>query len=39
LLNHPEVREKMGEDGYNFAKDFTLERFQKEWAELINKLI
>ena len=39
LLNHPEVREKMGEDGYNFAKDFTLERFKKEWLELINKLV
>ncbi|MGB9743312.1 MAG: glycosyltransferase family 4 protein [Minisyncoccales bacterium] len=39
LLAHPEIREKMGEDGYNFAKDFTLERFKKEWLELINKLI
>ncbi|MDI6602618.1 MAG: glycosyltransferase family 4 protein [Patescibacteria group bacterium] len=38
LLNHPEVREKMGEDGYNFAKNFTLERFKKDWLELINKL-
>ena len=39
LLNHPEEREKMGEDGYNFAKNFTLERFKKDWLELINKLI
>jgi len=39
LLNHPEVRKKMGEDGYNFAKNFTLERFKKDWLELINKLV
>lgn len=38
LLNHPEIREKMGEDGYNFAKDFTLDRFREEWLLLINKL-
>ena len=39
LLNHPEIRERMGEDGYNFAKDFNLERFKKDWQELINKVI
>ena len=39
LLNHPELRERMGEDGYNFAKEFTLERFEKEWIDLINKII
>jgi glycosyltransferase involved in cell wall biosynthesis len=39
LLNHPEIREKMGESGYNFAKDFTLERFEKEWLELIHKIL
>ena len=39
LLNHPGVRKKMGEDGYNFAKNFTLERFKKDWLELINKVI
>ena len=38
LLNHSEVRKKIGQDGYNFAKDFTLERFKKEWVELIKKL-
>jgi glycosyltransferase involved in cell wall biosynthesis len=38
LLNHSEVRKKMGEDGYNFAKYFTLERFEKEWLNLIKKL-
>jgi len=39
LLNCPEVRKKMGENGYNFAKNFTLERFKKDWQELINKVI
>lgn len=39
LLNHPEIREKTGEDGYNFAKKFNLERFQEEWLNLINKYI
>jgi len=39
LLKHPAVREKMGEDGYDFAKNFTIENFRKNWLELINKLI
>lgn len=39
LLNHPEVRNEMGKAGYNFAKEFTLERFKKDWIELINKLV
>jgi len=39
LLKNPEIREKMGQDGYDFAKDFTLERFKKDWQELINKVI
>ena len=39
LLDHPELREKIGEDGYNFAKDFTSERFAKDWLELIHKIL
>lgn len=39
LLNHPEIRKKRGEDGYNFAKNFTLERFEKDWLKLIKRLI
>lgn len=39
LLNHPEIREKMGDDGYEFAKKFNLERFEKEWLSLIEKII
>ncbi len=39
LLNHSDIREKMGGDGYNFGENFTLERFKKEWINLINKII
>lgn len=39
LLNSPEKRKEIGEGGYNFAKKFTLERFEKEWLEMINRLI
>lgn len=39
LLGHRELREKMGADGFNFTKNFTLERFKKEWIWLIKKLI
>ncbi len=39
LLNYSEKREKLGEDGYNFAKNFTLEKFEKEWVNLIKKMI
>lgn len=39
LLNYPEMRKKLGEDGHNFAKNFTLENFEKEWLSLIKKMI
>ncbi|MBZ9577549.1 glycosyltransferase family 4 protein [Patescibacteria group bacterium] len=39
LLNHPEIRKKMGKDGYNFAKEFNLEKFEQEWMELIKKIL
>jgi len=39
LLDHSEISEKISEDGYNFAKDFTLERFEKDWLELIHKIL
>jgi len=39
LLNHPEIRKKSGEDGYNFAKNFTSEKFKKDWLNLVNKII
>jgi len=39
LLSHSEARKKMGDNGYSFAKDFTLERFEKDWLKLIKRLI
>ncbi|MDO8424415.1 MAG: glycosyltransferase family 4 protein [bacterium] len=39
LLGRPEVRARMGEDGYNFAKTFTSEKFKEDWLSLIEKLI
>lgn len=39
LLNRPEERERIGRDGYNFAKNFTREKFQEDWLALINKII
>ena len=38
LLKNPAEREKIGQDGYNFAKNFTKEKFKKDWLELIQKL-
>jgi len=38
LLENKDKREKMGEDGYSFAKNFTKEKFEKEWVDLINKI-
>lgn len=39
LLEYPQLREKTGKDGYNFAKEFTLERFEKEWINLVSKIL
>lgn len=39
LLEHSEIRERMGENGYNFAKNFTKERFEKNWLKLIHKIL
>jgi len=30
---------KIGETGYNFAKKFTIDRFEKEWIDLIKKIV
>lgn len=38
LLKHPKIRKEMGESGYNFAKNFTYEKFKKEWLSLIKSL-
>jgi len=39
LLRNPQLREKMGEDGYNFARSFTIEKFKKDWLKLIKDLL
>jgi glycosyltransferase involved in cell wall biosynthesis len=39
LLEDSFLRKKMGEDGYNFAKNFTPEKFEQDWVNLIKKSI
>jgi len=39
LLKHPDARRNMGENGYNFARGFTLEKFKENWLNLIKKMI
>ena len=39
LLKNPEQRNAFGQKGYSFVKQFTLERFDKEWRETINKIL
>lgn len=34
VLEHPEI----GEDGFNFAKNFTKEKFKNDWLNLIREL-
>lgn len=38
ILENKKESEKIGERGYNFAKEFTLERFHSEWVKLIEKI-
>lgn len=38
LLKNSEQRSVMGENGYNFAKNFTMERFKKEWVDLVKNI-
>lgn len=39
LLNNPAERERIGRQGYDFAKNFTREKFQEDWLSLVNKII
>jgi glycosyltransferase involved in cell wall biosynthesis len=39
LLNHKEASKIQGEKGFNFAKNFTVEKFEEEWTDLIKKII
>jgi glycosyltransferase involved in cell wall biosynthesis len=36
LLQNENKRKKMGEDGYEYAKNFTSEKFEKDWISLIK---
>jgi len=39
LLNNPKIRIQTGKNGFDFAKQFTLERFEEEWLILIKKFL
>ena len=39
LLNNLKESEKICETGYNYAKDFTIERFGQEWRDLIKNIL
>lgn len=39
LLDNLEIRKEMGEKGFNFAKNFSIEKTQKNWVDLINKIL
>ena len=39
LLKSPKERNIIGESGYNFAKTFTQEKFNKSWLDLIHKIL
>lgn len=38
ILNNPEKKNKIAERGYNFAKNFDLNYFEKEWIKLIKSI-
>ncbi len=39
LLKNHNIRTKMGKDGFNYAKNFTREKFNESWMDLINKIL
>lgn len=39
LLNNEELRVKMGQQGHDFTKTFTKEKFKKAWIDLTNKIL
>jgi len=38
VVAHPEVREEMGGKGHQFAKEFSLQKFQQAWSSRMNNL-
>lgn len=39
VLNNKELSKKMGEDGYNYTKEFTKEKFKESWIDLIERTL
>lgn len=39
ILLHPEVQKEMAEEEYTFTKNFTMERFEREWVQFIKQLL
>lgn len=39
LLNNTEIKNNMGQTGFDFAKDFTLERLEITWLNLVNQIL
>ncbi len=38
LLKDKKLREEIGKNGYNYAKKFTLKRFEREWTKIIKEI-
>lgn len=39
LLNNPEERKRLGKRGREFAEKFNIERFKKEWLEMMKEIL
>jgi glycosyltransferase involved in cell wall biosynthesis len=39
LLEEPQRRAELGEMGYNFARTFSQERFEKAWIDIIRRIV
>lgn len=39
LLSKPEKREKMGQAGFNFAKNFSQQKFEDAWLKTIHEIL
>ncbi|MEK7124201.1 MAG: glycosyltransferase family 4 protein [Patescibacteria group bacterium] len=39
LLNNPQKREDLGKKGYDFVKQFTLEKFGEDWRNTIKNIL
>jgi glycosyltransferase involved in cell wall biosynthesis len=39
ILDNPEIKKEMGENGYIFAQNFPIENTKKNWVNLIKKII